>query len=135
MSKTRQRVSAATFARVRDYACDEPSFTIAFAAWELGLSTSAIAECVARLLEQGTIEEIEARSGPYAAVFAYAPVDASTTTVRRVYFGELDDARIGELAPARSVVVPHTHTVGSSGKPGRDRKRQKAGARIKRASA
>jgi hypothetical protein len=133
MSKARQRVSASTFARVRDYACDEPSFTIAFASWELGLSTSAIGACVERLLEQGTVEQIEARSGPYAAVYAYAPIDStSTTNVRRVRFGELDDARIGELAPARGIVVPHTHTEGPSGKPGRDRKRQQQGARIRR---
>lgn len=104
MSKTRQRVSAATFARVRDYACDEPSFTVAFAAWELGLSTSAIGACVEQLLEHNAIERIEARSGPYGAVYAHVPKRRRGARLHVVTGGiserELDDRHVAYVTEA-----------------------------------
>jgi hypothetical protein len=134
---TGQHVSAATKARVRDYACTEPSFTIAFAAWELGVSRAAVAGCVAALHDQGVVTVIEPRKGPYGATYAYAPIEGESprnrSDVRR--FGELDDARLAEVgvdAQQRGVIVPHTRAEGPSGKPGKDKARQRRGVRVKR---
>jgi hypothetical protein len=133
-----QRVGPDTMRRIRDYAVEEPSFTIAFAAWELGLSTSAIGGAVAVLLDKGVIKEIEPRSGPYSAVYAYDPPTGDGTPVwqpglKRRLFSELDDARIGELRPANAgAVVPHTRIRGSTGKPGEDQRRQARGVRMTR---
>ena len=136
MSKTPtgQHVSAATKARVRDYACTEPSFTIAFAAWELGVSRAVVAGCVAQLHDQGVVTVIEPRVGPYGATYAYAPIDESSprnrSDVRRL--DALVDVEVGVDAQQHGVVVPHTRSEGPSGKPGRDRKRQQRGVRVKR---
>ena len=127
-----QRVSAATMARVRDYACDEPSFTIAFAAWELGLSVSAIGSCVEQLLKMGTVHEIEARRGPYAAVYAYRPLDGAQHVPALRVVG--DDEPVADLAARRNVVVPHTRARGESDTPGKTRKRQQRGVRVKRSA-
>jgi hypothetical protein len=125
-------ISEATLRRVRDYAVEEPSFTAPFAAWELGVSTSVVRAAVEKLLEGGVVIEIEPAQGPYAATYAYAPMPEVNGQPVKRHFPELDDARIGELAPARSKVVPHTRTEGPSGRPGRDRKRQAKGVRVKR---
>lgn len=132
--KSGQYVSAQTFGRIRDYAIREPSFTKAFAAWELGLSVSAVGPAVDALLNAGIVIEIEPRKGPYGAVYQYDPPKDGRPVSR--LFRELDDARIagvGVEAAQRGVVVPHTRTEGPSGKPGRDRKRQAKGVRVKRA--
>jgi hypothetical protein len=130
-------MGADTLRRLRDYAVDEPSFTVPFAAWELGLSSSLVSLGVAELLKKGIVQEIEPRSGPYAAVYAYDPptgdgVPSWQPGSKRRLFAELDDARIGELAPPRGVAVPHTHVEGASGKPGHDKRRQVRGVRVKR---
>jgi hypothetical protein len=57
--------------------------------------------------------------------------DLATGQKRRL-FAELDDQRIGELAPARSVVVAHTRIRGSTGSPGEDKRRQARGVRMAR---
>jgi hypothetical protein len=129
------RVSAQTLARIRDYVVNEPSFTIAFAAWELELSPSAIGPAVEQLLGAGVIEQIEPRNGPYAAVYAYVSPKPTPRRVRSNgrLFAELDDSRVGELRPANSgAVVPHTRIRGTSDSPGLDRKRQEAGVRLSR---
>jgi len=128
-----QRVSAATLQRVRDYVVEEPSFTIAFAAWELGLSSAAVGSCVTSLLEGGVIQQIEERNGPYAAVYTYTPPGPQPP--KRRHFPELDDSRaagVGAEAEQRGVIVPHTRSEGPSGKPGRDKRRQANGVRVKR---
>jgi hypothetical protein len=120
--------------RVRDYAVDQPSFTTAFAAWELEVSPSAVNLAVKQLLKLEIITEIEPRSGPYAAVYAY---NATPRNERRVrLFTELDasgaERVAADLAAKRGEVVPHTRAKGSSGKPGLDHKRQENGIRVKR---
>lgn len=85
--KTTNRVSAQTFARIRQYAATEPSFTVAFAAWELGLSTSTVGSVVAQLLDASLVREIEPRSGPFAAVYQ-----------ARTQLPELDSARHARAA-------------------------------------
>lgn len=125
--------------RLRDYAIEEPSFTAAFAAWELGISRDAATKATNELLKQGIIEQIESRSGPYAAVYAYAPIPGDvpglTPKQRTRLFAELDDSRaagIGVEAQTRGVVVPHTRIVGSSHSPGKDARRQARGVRLAR---
>lgn len=118
--------------RARDYAVEQPSFTAAFMAWEMGISRVSATNATNRLLKLGIIEQIEPRSGPYAAVYAYKPIRSNGHRPRRL-FSELDDARVGELAPARGKVVPRTRPIGPSGKPGLDRKRGAAGFKVKRA--
>jgi predicted ArsR family transcriptional regulator len=41
--------------RVRDYAVDQPSFTTAFAAWELEVSPSAVNLAVKQLAKRGEV--------------------------------------------------------------------------------
>jgi hypothetical protein len=127
------KVSAATEARIRDYAVNEPSFTVPFAAWELGLSPAAVAIAAQPLIERGVVAQIEPRRGPYAAVYQYVPTPTTPTQRRRVPLPELDNGLVGSAAPTRGKIVPHTGTEGPSGKPGRDRKRQERGVRVKRA--
>jgi hypothetical protein len=129
-------VSEETLRRIRDYAVNEPSFTAAFAAWDLSrtgkpISSTAVTLCIPALVEQGVIELVE-DGGRRGKVYAYVPPPPGLQPSRPRLFTELDDARIGELAPTRSKVVPHTGTKGPSGKPGQDRKRQEKGVRIKR---
>jgi hypothetical protein len=133
-TKRSSRVSAETERRIRDYAVTQPSFTIPFMAWELGISSSAATIAAQPLIERGVVRQIEPRCGPYAAVYAYVepqPAQNGGATRRRLPLPELD-AGLGLDAPARGVIVPHTGTEGPSGKPGRDRKRQEKGVRVKR---
>jgi hypothetical protein len=139
---TPSRIGDLTMRRMRDYAVDEPSFTAAFMAWELGLSAGVAHEGVKRLLAGDIIEQIEPRSGPYAAVYRYKPIEgegrasALERERRSSLFRELDDSRlagVGAEAQPRGNVVPHTRARGSSGRPGRDRKLQESGVTIKRA--
>ena len=127
-------ISEATLRRVRDYAVAEPSFTIAFACWDMSrtgqrITPYPVQRAVEWMLEQGIVELIE-DNGRAGKVYAYVPPKGGAT-VHRLHAA--DDERIGELRPAASGdVVPHTRARGSSGKPGKDRKRQEQGVRIKR---
>lgn len=121
------KISTDLLHRIRDYAVEEPSFTIPFAAWELKVSSNAIQIGVASLLKGGIIHEIEPRQGPYAAVYAYRPIPGEGQTVRRTFS---DD--IGVKPPKRGGVVAHTRREGPSGKPGLDRKRSRKGVRVRR---
>lgn len=121
--------------RARDYATEQPSFTSPFMAWEMGISPSAAVLATRELLRLGIIEEIEPRQGPYAAVYAYKPIEANGNGHKPKsgrLFAELDDARVGELAPARGKAVPHVRPIGPSGKPGLDKQRGNAGRKVKR---
>jgi hypothetical protein len=127
-------VSEETLRRIRDYAVNEPSFTAAFAAWDLSrtgkpISSTAVTLCIPALVEQGVIELVE-DGGRRGKVYAYVPPPSLPPGKR--LFTELDDARIGELAPARGVEVPHTGTVGPADRLGRTRKKQKKGFKVKR---
>jgi hypothetical protein len=129
-------VSEETLRRVRDYAVNEPSFTAPFAAWDLSqtgepISAEAVRLCMPALLKQGIIEVVE-DGGRFGRVYAYAPPPTAHPALNaRRLFAELDDSRIGELRPAQ-VVVPHTREEGKSDRPGRNKKRQAKGVRIKR---
>jgi hypothetical protein len=138
----RLKVSEKTLKRVRDYAIDEPSFTCAFAAWDMTrdggapITDSTIANAVAVLLDKGIVKLVE-EHGRAGKVYAYDPPQATTVT-RRSNFPELDDAHLAEIgvdAQPRGVVVPHTRARGTSGKPGLDRHRQEQGVRIKKRRA
>jgi DNA-binding Lrp family transcriptional regulator len=130
--KKAARVSALTMIRIRDYVVNEPSFTVAFAAWELGLSVSAIGAAVAELVDADVVEQIEARNGPYAAVYAYKVPKADKVPKRRpLHLPELD-AGVGVDASPHGVIVPHTRARGESDTPGKTRERQKRGVRVRR---
>lgn len=129
------KVSEATRRKIRDYAVNEPSYTVAFAAWELGMSRTPIGVVNQELLDRGIVREIEPRSGPNAAVYAYVPPRSQAIQVERArHFPELDESRlVGLDAPERGAAVAHTGgAVGPSGRPGRDRKKQEAGFKVKR---
>lgn len=134
-----QHVSAATLARVRDYAVAEPSFTCAFAAWDLSrtgksITSTSVKGAVERLIELDVVELIE-DAGRAGKVYAYKPIEAqSPRSRRRTPLPELDASiGVGAQAQQPGVVVPHTRARGESSTPGATRKRQKAGQRIKRA--
>jgi hypothetical protein len=130
-------VSEKVLKRVRNYAVNEPSFTVTFAVWDLSrtgakITAYPVKRAVDELLRLDIIELIEdhGRSGK---VYAYKrPLATIARLNGERMFAELDDARIGELAPARGVAVPHTRAEGPSGRPGRDRKRQARGVKVKR---
>jgi len=130
----RARVSDETYKRVLDHATSEPSFTAAFLAWDMGISESAAHAAVERMRDERRIDEIEPRSGPYAAVYVVRPVrHVAAVSPARLVLPELD-AGVGVGAPKRGEVVPLTgRAKGPSGKPKTDRKRQEAGHRVKRA--
>jgi hypothetical protein len=120
------RISEATLKRIRDYAVEEPSYTVAFMAWELGMSPTAIASANKELLRLGIVHQIEERKGPYAAVFAYRPVPGDTHSPRR----RVD--RTSKPAP-RAVAVPLTgKPKGHSGKPGENKRKQAKGHRVRK---
>lgn len=56
-----ERMRPETRAGIRTYLLNEPSFTVPFAAWDLGFSDTAIRHVVQALLRSGDIEEIEPR--------------------------------------------------------------------------
>lgn len=124
--------------RVRDYAVSEPSFTNAFASWDLStnhdyvVSPQGVANAVTVLLEQGVVELIE-DAGRGGKVYAYVPPAPNVTRIepRTTKFPELD-ASYRESAVARGVPVAHVTPRGSTGKPGKDRKLQERGFKIKR---
>jgi hypothetical protein len=134
-------VSEATLRRVRDYAVEEPSFTVTFAAWDLSrtgesITSTAVKEAVKLLLAKGIVRLIE-DAGRFGKVYAYAPPTGDGIPTwqpgqKRHLFAELDDARIGELAPTRGGVVAHTRIRGSTGRPGEDKRRQARGVRMTR---
>src|SRR4051812_25583551 len=102
------QISEASLKLVRDYAVEEPSYTVSFAAWDLGVSRAVVDAANAELLRLGIVSQIEPRNGPYAAVYAYRP-PSSARPVSRL-FPELDESRalgIGADAPVRGKVVPH----------------------------
>lgn len=126
------QLGPATFARVRDYVIAEQTFTIPYAAWCLELSVSAVRTAFDPLLRNGIIRELEPREGPYAAVFEYVPPPKGAKYERRWLSIVDDDEARADLAPKRGEQIAHTGTEGPSGRPGRDRKRQERGVRVKR---
>jgi hypothetical protein len=134
-------VSEANLRRVRDYAVEEPGFTVAFAAWDLSrqrphIAIETVRRAVAILLGKGVIRLVE-DAGRFGKVYAYAPPTGDGIPTwqpgqKRHLFAELDDARIGELAPTRGGVVAHTRIRGSTGRPGEDKRRQARGVRMTR---
>lgn len=128
------RIGEANYKRVLDHATSEPSFTAAFLAWDMGIPQAMAFAAVARMIEERRVDQVEPRSGPYAAVYVVRPVRrVDRVSGPRLALAELD-AGIGVDAPQRGSVVPLTgKAIGSSGSPVRDRKKQEAGHRVKRA--
>jgi hypothetical protein len=126
---------------IRDYAEAEPSFTASFAAWDLttnhgyAISGSGVRNAMDVLEARGQITLIE-DGGRMGRVYVYEPpkpVRHISPIEPRVSLPELDAGiGIGSAAPKRGTIVPHTRTEGPSGRPGRDRKRQARGVRVKR---
>jgi hypothetical protein len=128
------RIGDENYKRVLDHAASEPSFTAAFLAWDMGIPSSTAFAAVARMIKERRVDEIEPRSGPYAAVYVVRPVRHVDRVSRPLlHLAELD-AGIGVAAPQRGSVVPLTGKAdGPSDRPGRDRRKQEAGRRVKRA--
>jgi len=57
--------------RITQYARTEPSFTAAFAAWELGCSAGIVASVAAKLEAEGKLVVIEPPAGPHGAVYRW----------------------------------------------------------------
>lgn len=137
--KYKARESAeASLKRVRDYALEEPGFTVTFLVWDLKqrgqeISGSAVKTAVDKLLADGTIKVVE-DGGTMGRVYAAAPARnvRLISPLPNTHFPELDEARMADLAPERGKVVAHTRRHGSTGKPGKDRKLQEEGWKIKR---
>lgn len=100
--------------RIRNYAVTEPSYTIAFAAWEMGLSPGTVSAANYELLRLGIVHKIERRSGPLAAVYAYRPIPGDAHSPRR-----RGEVRSGQhTVRAVSTPIPGTgKPIGPSGKP------------------
>ena len=139
-----RKISEAMLKRFRDYAVEEPSYTISFAVWDLKqrgtpMSDLSIKSANDELLRLGVVKLIEDH-GRAGKVYAYEPPKParhiSAVPASPALFPELDESRrVGELAPARGVVVPHTRVRGRSGKPGKDADRQARGVRVKKRTA
>lgn len=126
---------------VRDYAVAEPSFTCAFAAWDLStnrgykVSGEAVRNAVAVLEGKGIVEIVE-DAGRAGKVYAYVPPPSEPVTQIRetTKFPELDQSFRVEYLASRGEPVAHTGgAIGPSGRPGRDRKAQAKGFAVKRA--
>jgi hypothetical protein len=127
------KIGAATLKRIRDYAVEEPSFTVPFLIWELGVARGTADIAVRELLRLGIVKEIEPQAGIYAAVYAYDPPTVENGRRARLPLPDLDAGiGIGSQAPRRGDPIAHVTPIGPSGRPGRDRKVQERGVRIKR---
>lgn len=138
-----QHISEATRVRVRDWIVVERTFTCAYASWDIkrttGITThaSAVKTVVEEMMAKGALRLIEdhGRAGKvYEYVEPRHEAQVHRLPERRAPLPELDAAiGIGAAAPARGREIAHTGgPVGPSGRPGRDRKRQEAGFRVKR---
>lgn len=108
------KLSETTIQRFRNYVVDEPSYTVKFAAWELKLSTTAIAAANKEMLRLGIVHQIEERSGIYAAVYAYRPIPGDRHSPRRRRDGT-NNTPLRAVKPVAGTGKP----TGPSGKPGR----------------
>lgn len=135
-----RKISEAMLKRFRDYAVEEPSYTLSFAVWDLKrqdtpMSTVTVKAANDELLRLGIVKLIE-DNGRMGKVYAYDPPPVRAVAAGRSrHFAELDESRrlgIGSEAPVRGVVVPHVRPEGPSGKPGRDKARSARGVRVKR---
>lgn len=77
-----RRVSAKTRQRIQRYALTEPSFTVPFASWELGLSDTCIRHVVTDMLRAGQIEQIEERDRRYNLSAVYRAKRRESVTLR-----------------------------------------------------
>lgn len=124
---------------VRDFAVAEETFTVPYAAYLMALPVARVTTAVRKLVDRGVLRLVEPPvRGRYGgpAVWGYAPIDALPVTSRRSvrrFVSEEPLVVMPDLAPERGVAVATTGVVhGPSGRPGRDRKRQELGHRIKR---
>lgn len=118
------RISEKTLARIRDYAVNEPSYTIDFAAWEMKVSRTTVMAANAILLEKGIVHVIEPQNGGYATVYAYNPPPNTAPTSRVVH----DRPNSLPRAVAGAEPVPYT---GQPKGPG-DKPRRQSAHRIRR---
>lgn len=137
-----QHISEVTRRRIRDWIVEERAFTCTYAAWDLTRLTGinhgggAVKTVVDEMLGKGALKLIE-DNGRAGKVYEYVePVIPNVHRLpdRRVVLPELDASiGVGTLRPtADGTPVPHTRAEGPSGRPGRDRKRQERGVRVKR---
>lgn len=133
-------ISEATLKLVRDYVVDEPSFTVSFAAWDIStnrgrpITATAVSLATKELLRLGIVELIE-DNGRRGKVYAYVePPQNGTAPRSRPPLPELDSGiGIGVEGAQTGRIVPHTRPRGESDSPGKTRKRQERGVKIKRA--
>lgn len=119
--------------RARDYVREEPGFTAPFMAWELGLPLETTKALTARLLEDGVVYVVEPPQRPFAAVYAYkVPQHVLDAQGAPRLYVEDHSPPPADLAAQRGQVVAHTRARGESDTPGRNRKRQRQGQRIKK---
>jgi hypothetical protein len=122
-----------TIQRIRDWVIEEPGYTVAYAAWCLGISPELMRQANAELLRLEIVRQIEPKIGHEGAVYAYNPEITNGRPPQRKPLPELDASiGVGSEAAQRNVVVPHTRHEGASDRPGRNRKRQAKGVRVRR---
>jgi hypothetical protein len=121
------RISEATLRKVRDYVVEEPSYTNAYAAWELGISRESVA-CATTILEsKGIVVMFEKAAGPHGATYRYAPIEEPTPKKRRT------TARGGVGSENGALPVATTgRRKGRAGSPMQDAKRQANGHQLRR---
>lgn len=123
---------------MHDYAKDEPSFTVAFATWDLAqrgtpLSRAIVGLAVGELFAEGAIELIE-DGGRMGRVYAWAePMPGRYVSSRLPELDAHRHAVIADLAPERGAPVAHTGRPHADG-PTKSLKQRRRAAALKRAS-
>ena len=125
-------ISAELLQRARDYVRDEPGFTAPFMAWEMGIPLEKAKALTARLYKDGYVYMVEPASRPHPAVYAYkVPRHVLGADAAPRLYQDDEEPLVADLAAKQGVIVPHTRIRGQSDTPGRTRKRQRRGERIR----
>jgi hypothetical protein len=120
---------------LRDYALREQQLAAPLASWELAMPMPRVRRAIKELCARGILRELEPQvpgslGGP--AIYGYVPIQP---VARRQPLGLQEPLPAADLAPAgRGKVVPLTGAAqGPADRPGRTKKAQAAGHRVKRA--
>lgn len=98
-----------------------------------GLGAGAASKWLARLIQsKPPILELAAGGRGRPHLYTYLPIGSGSPRDRPEHARAVERAAgVGADAPERGVQAAHTRTVGRSGKPGRDKRRARAGVRVR----